>query len=150
MDLFSTIIELAGGDPLPSLPSRSLATELEGKGGPHSFNEVYSEQEETRVLRTQDWVLFKRFKGHNAPDLPDALYASKLDPNERLNLVDDSNHQGILAELSARIDLYFDEHAKPHADIWKGGRPIQNSMLKPYWQSIWGSEWEPTYGYSDE
>ena len=150
MDLFSTIIELAGGDPSPALPSRSLATELEEKDSPHLFNEVYSEQEETRVLRTQDWVMFKRFKGDNAPDLPDALYASKLDPNECLNLVDDPDHQGIVAELSARIDLYFDEYAKPHADIWKGGRPIQNSMLKPYWQSIWGREWEPTYCYSNE
>ena len=105
MDLFSNIIELAGGDTSPTLPSRSLATELEEKDSPKLFNEVYSEQEETSVLRTQDWVMFKRFKGPNAPDLPDALYASKLDSNECFNLVDDPDHQGRLAELSARIDL---------------------------------------------
>ena len=35
---------------------------------------VFSEQEETRVIRTPEWVLFKRFAGSANHDLSDELY----------------------------------------------------------------------------
>ena len=149
MDLFSTVIDCAGGTPSTDIPSRTLAGLFFDNDNGEAFDEVYSEQEETRVLRTKDWVIFKRYNGPTAPQLPDALYHSRSDPWERTNFVDDPEYQDVLAQLSAKIEVYFDKYAQPQADMWQGGKPIQNSMLKPYWQGIWGEGWEPTYGYSE-
>ena len=148
MDLFATIIDYAGGTPDASLPSRSFAAAIKGKekfsSGP---DEVFSEQEETRVIRKGDWVFFKRFAQPGAPDIPDGLFNVATDPGETTNLAYDPTHAEIVADLTSRIDAFFDQHTRPEADLWRGGQPIQNSMLKDYWKSIWGETWGPVYSY---
>ena len=148
MDLYATILDCAGGAPDPGLPSRSFAGLLRGEEiADWGADEVFSEQEETRVIRTPQWAFFKRFRQAGAPDLPDELFNVVTDPGETVNLADDPAHAHIVAELSARIDAFFALHARGQADLWRGGRPIQNSMLIDYWRSIWGEDWAPVYSY---
>lgn len=147
-DLFATILALAGGQADPALPSRSFAPLLTGTTPPDwGADETYGEQEETRVIRTPDWCLMHRFNAANAPDLPHSLYDLRQDPGETRNLAADPAYGQVLARLSARIEAYFATHAQPQSDLWRGGRPIQNTMLTGYWQGIWGQDWGPVLGY---
>ena len=148
MDLYATILDFVGGAADPALPSRSFAGLLRGEDvADWGEDEVFSEQEETRVIRTPQWAFFKRFNGPGAPDLPDELYNTVTDPGETVNLARDPAHAHVVADLSARIDAFFAAHARGEADLWRGGRPIQNSMLIDYWRGVWGDDWGPVYGY---
>ena len=69
------------------------------------------------------------------------------DPGETVNLADDPAHAEIATALAARIDAYFATHARAEADLWQGGRPIQNTMIGPLWQSAWGADWGPVWNY---
>jgi arylsulfatase A-like enzyme len=148
MDVYSTILDYAGGAPDPDLPSRSFASLLRGQDAPDwGEDAVYSEQEETRVIRTPGWAYFKRFSHDGAPDLPDELFNTADDPGETVNLANDPTRAAIAADLSARIDAYFERHVRTEADLWAGGQPIQNSMMSAYWRDIWGEDWAPVYRY---
>lgn len=150
LDLYATIIDYVGGVPNPALPSRSFAGLLRGDDvADWGDDEVFSEQEETRVIRNPQWAFFKRFGKAGAPELPDELFNVITDPGETRNLAQDPAHAHIVADLSARIDAFFAAHARDEANLWRGGRPIQNSMLKTYWKDIWGEDWEPVYSYGD-
>ena len=150
IDVFATILDHANA-PFDdaSGPSRSLKPVMKGLS-PDDWGEdiVFSEQEETRVARTPKWALFKRFSSEKKP-FGDELYDVENDPAERKNLVGDPAFAKIKQELSAKIDAFFDEHAQPNADLWKGGRPIQNSSRTKYWQQEWGETWSPVYAYDD-
>lgn len=151
MDLFATILDYLGEPPAEDLPSRSLAPLLHNQPLANwGENEVYSEQEETRVLRTPQWTYFKRFNSSNSPDLPDALYHAVDDPQETINLAADPDHQPVVQALSAKIDAHFLRYSNKQADLWHGGKPIQNTMIKNIWQQAWGNQWEPVYAYQQE
>ena len=147
-DLFSTLVTYAGGTPDLALPSRSFASLLQGQQPPDwGEDAVYAEQEETRVIRTADWLYFKRCDAANAPDLPDALFDLRADPGETTNLINSPDHAEIAADLSARITRYFAIHARPEADLWAGGQPLQNSAVPDFWKATWGADWQPVFGY---
>lgn len=147
-DLYATVLAYAGGQPDPALPSRSLVPLLTGAEPPNwGPDEVFAEQEETRVIRTPDWTFFKRFRRDGAPDLGDALFDARNDPGETTNLAQDPAHTGTVTALRARIDAWFARHSRPAADLWGGGVPIQNSMRMGYWRDIWGPDWAPVYTY---
>lgn len=151
IDIYATILDYVGGSADPTLPSRSFAGLLKGQEvADWGDNEVFSEQEETRVIRTPQWAYFKRYNSDNAPDLPDELFNVVVDPGETNNLVNNPDHAHIIADLSARIETFFAQHSNKNADLWKGGKPIQNSMMQKYWSDIWGDDWEPVYTYDSE
>jgi arylsulfatase A-like enzyme len=142
-DLFATVLAAAGGAPDPTLPSRALLSSATDWGE----DAAYAEQEETRVIRTPNWLFMKRFRGPDTPDLPDALYDLHSDPGETRNLADQPDHKDTVAALSDKIDTYFARYTQPAADLWAGGRPIQNSMLPDYWRGVWGEDWAPVFHY---
>lgn len=148
LDLFATVLDSVGLEPDASAPSRSLAPLLAGAEEPGHWgaDEVYAEQEETRVIRTDHWCYFRRFSGGDVP-IGDALFDTTADPQETHNLVGDPDHRDTAEHLAARIDAYFDTHARPEADLWRGGRPIQNTMVGELWRLAWGDDWSPVYGY---
>lgn len=147
-DLFATVLDYAGGPVDADLPSRSFAALLRGEGlRDWGEDVVFAEQEETRVIRTPDWLFMKRFDGPGAPELPHALYALRSDPDELHNLASDPGHADVVSRLSAKIDAYFATYSRAEADLWAGGRPIQNSMLRGYWRGIWGAGWDPVFDY---
>jgi arylsulfatase A-like enzyme len=147
MDVFATILEHAGIKyTQDGLPSRSLIPVLTGSDlSDWGDDAVFSEQEETRVIRTPKWAYFKRFQG-NTP-LIDELFDVENDPGETVNLSDDPAFADIKSALNAQLCTFFDTYADDRADLWKGGLPIQNSERKPFWTDAWGADWQPVYSY---
>ena len=150
MDLYSTVLEMAGIEPAQSaMPSRSLNRLLRGEAATHDDDAVYSEQEETRTIRTQKWTYFQRFSHDNGPDFIDELYDVQADPDETTNLIDAPEHAAIRTQLAAKLTAFFQAHSNPQSDLWTGGQPIQNSARIEYWQQIWGADWNPVFAYND-
>jgi len=134
-----------------SNPSRSLTGLYEGNL-PDKWGDdiVYSEQEETRILRTPEWVLFKRFNGSENRSMCDELYNVQADPNETNNLSGDPAFADIETRLSDKLDAFFSEHAIKKCDLWNGGVPLQNSVRRAFWKEVWGDSWNPVYAYEDD
>lgn len=151
MDLYSTILDYAGlPDTDSAATSRSLVP-LFTEDAPDSWGDdaVYSEQEETRVVRTPKYVLFKRYSGENNQGIGDALYDVEQDPQETINLSGDPKFEAIEKKLNSMLQQYFQQNAIGVADLWNGGMPIQNSMRTSFWQGVWGDQWGPVYSYAD-
>lgn len=151
LDLYSTILDHAGitvADSERKLPSRNLMPVLTGDM-PVDWGDdaVYSEQEETRVIRTQKWVLFKRFDGPGNQGIGDELYDVENDPLETTNLSGDENYQAVELELGNMLLDFFRQHVRPEADLWAGGMPIQNTVRRAFWKNVWGEQWAPVYEY---
>ncbi len=151
MDLYATILDHAGvavNDIHSNLPSRNLMPILKGDMlADWGDDAVYSEQEETRVIRTQKWVLFKRFDGSSNEELGDELYDVENDPQEKTNLSGNEQYTVIEQELGSMLMEFFCEHVRKEADLWAGGQPIQNSMRSAFWKDAWGEQWAPVYNY---
>lgn len=150
MDLYSTLLDYVGSDFDQDLPSRSFAGLLRGEQlADWGEDEVFSEQEETRVLRTPQWAYFRRFDGSSNWPIHDEMFDVIADPEEKKNLVGDPNHAAVAGELASRIDRFFEQQVRPEADMWKGGKPIQNSMAQYLWKDAWGEDWAPVYSYDE-
>jgi len=156
MDLYSTILDYAGlGENNNSTAtSRSLVPLFAGDI-PVNWGDdaVYAEQEETRVVRTPEYVLFKRYSGNNdqshGDELGDELYDVVQDPEESINLSGDPKFSSIEKQLNDMLQQYFHQNADAAADMWNGGVPIQNTMRQAFWQGVWGDQWQPVYSYTD-
>ncbi|MDB4223858.1 sulfatase-like hydrolase/transferase [Granulosicoccus sp.] len=151
MDLYATILEHAGiamPDIAEPIPSRSLMPILKGESLTHWGDDaVFSEQEETRVIRTQKWALFKRYDGPNNRGITDELFDIENDHYETNNLSGQSEYKEIEAELNHMLLEFFRQHVREEADLWIGGVPIQNSVRKTFWKEAWGEDWSPVYSY---
>ena len=123
MDLFATILEYVGlGQEKinENTPSRSFAPMLRGEKIPWE-NEVFMEQEETRSIRTENWLYMKRFQGSRAFQFEDELFDLSIDPDERENVASDTAYSKIADGLRKRIDSFFIQYANPLFDLWAGG-----------------------------
>ncbi len=147
IDLFATVLEYAGVDRVnipDSSPSQSLAPLLGGD----TFNgedAVYMEQEETRAIRTPQWLYMKRFKGSPQNPFTDELYDLVNDPAEKVNLIAEATLSEVAAALSERIDTFFQQYNIPKYDLWQGGRAKSNSDKPWLWQDAWGKGWEAVF-----
>lgn len=145
IDLFPTIAGLVGAhDAQTSLPSsaRDLSPELRGEAQ-YAEDAVFYEQEETRAIRTHEWLFALRFK--DAPEFPmqDELYRLTDDPHEKKNLIDDPSFAEVAASLRARIITFFNTYSDPTYDLWKGGTAKSNVTYTKLWRNAWGNSWEP-------
>ena len=96
------------------------------------------------MIRTPQWVFFKRFSRPGRPGSAGRTLQHRDRPRaRRTTSPNDPAHAHVVADLSARIDAFFACHAREQADLWRGGRPIQNSMLIDYWRGVWGDDWAP-------
>ena len=150
MDLYSTILDYAG---LPDInshaTSRSLVPLFNSAVAEHWGDDVvFAEQEETRVIRTPKYVLFKRYNGYNNQGITDELYDIEQDPDESCNLSGKPSMLSVERELNDKLRQYFSSNVNTEADLWHGGVPIQNSMRSAFWQGVWGEQWQPVYSYS--
>jgi arylsulfatase A-like enzyme len=102
------------------------------------------EQEETRAIRTSEWLFMKRIE-NTEYDFQPELYDLVNDPDERKNLAQDPKYAEVVAELSTRLDEFFTKYADPRWDLWKGGVVKSNSTRPFLWKEVWGDDWAPEY-----
>jgi len=144
-DIFATILDYAGL-PLPSfepMHSRSMRPLVESEQFQWG-DAVFMEQEETRAIRTEKWLLMRRF-GPTSYDFTDELYDLHDDPDERQNLIGRAEHKGELEALIARLDAFFETYSNPKWNLWEGGTAKGNSTRPFLWREIWGEDWKPSY-----
>ena len=147
IDLFPTLAVLVGtAEVHPSLPSsaRDLGSALRGedlKGA----DAVFFEQEETRAIRTSEWLYAMRFQGAESYPMHDEIYNLVDDPLEKTNLIKRPELTGVIAELRSRISSFFDVYSEPDYDLWRSGRAKSNVTYQKLWQDAWGDDWSPEF-----
>ena len=147
IDLFPTLATLVGADNArPSLASSAvdLAPALNGEAvpGPEA---VFYEQEETRAIRTPEWLYAMRFEGSDSYPMRDEMYRLTDDPLEKSNLIDVPELSDKAAELRGRIATFFDTHSEPGYDLWRGGTAKSNVTYEKLWKDAWGDDWRPEF-----
>lgn len=100
----------------PASPGRDFSSVLSGQKLNKWDNTVFYEFENLRCIRTEDWKYI-----HRHPNGPHELYDLKEDPSEFNNLVADQSRTNIKQKLKARLDEFYNQHAEPKFDLWKGG-----------------------------
>ncbi len=145
IDLFPTLLEYANISVPEGLPAMSFKEQLLGQPIKTSREAMFMEQEETRSIRTSEWLYMKRFKDNTQYPLEDELYDLKTDPKERTNLINNIELKGIITELNQALEQHFANHSDPKFDLWKGGTAKSNSDKAFFWKSIWGDAWEEVF-----
>ena len=127
-DILPTLLNYLGlQDKLPPgpLPGRSYAAALAGKEVAWD-DTVFFEFENIRAIRTNTWKYIRRF-----PDGPDELYDLKNDPGERRSRIDNPEQAEIVTTLRKRLDEFFDRHADPKYDLFRGGQAKTHLISRP-------------------
>lgn len=119
-DLLPTILShvgLAGQVPSdPTPPGRDYSAALKGKTIKWD-NVVFYEFENVRAIRTAEWKYIERYRQG-----PHELYDLENDPSERFNLYGQPKQTDTQEELCKKLYEFFDRHADPKYDLWRGGR----------------------------
>lgn len=146
IDLFPTLLDYADIERPEgwNSPALSLMERLQDK--PYTGHDmIFMEQEETRSVRTSEWLLMTRFAGSPTYDFQDELYDLVNDPGETVNLATAPAYQDIVGELRQQIEQFFGRYADPRYDLWHGGA-AKGSSHKPWlWQECWGKEWDHVF-----
>ena len=106
---------------------------------------VFYEQEETRAIRTHDWLYAMRFQGAAGFPMQDEIYDLKSDPLERTNLIDDPALASVATTLRSRVTEFFQAHSQPHYDLWNRGTAKSNVTYARLWKDAWGEDWAPEH-----
>jgi len=150
MDIFSTIIDVTNSvanESDQALPSRSLLPILNEFSDNWGEDAVYSEQEETRVVRTQKYAYFRRFKMSQEFPFKDELFDIENDPQEKNNLINEDKFSEVKCKLANMLDSFFSIHSNLNSDLWNGGKALQNSTRRKLWKDVWGEDWSPVYNF---
>jgi arylsulfatase A-like enzyme len=127
-DFLPSILEYLGlPAPARELPGTSYAAALRGEALRREDEATFHEYENVRTIRTRGWRYTRR-----VPDGPDELYDLEADPGERWNLAGDRTRADVRDRLAARLAAFFDRHADPKHDLWRGGATKAGRMV-PAW-----------------
>ncbi|MDH5354671.1 MAG: sulfatase-like hydrolase/transferase, partial [Gammaproteobacteria bacterium] len=137
-DIFGTILDYAGlPSPSPAtMHSRSIRSLIENEK-PEWSNTVFMEQEETRAIRTPEFLLMRRY-GPTSYNFKDELYDLRVDPDERQNVIDKAEYKTDLEGLVAQLNTFFDTYSNPKWNLWAGGTAKGNSTRPFLWREAWG------------
>lgn len=147
IDLFPTLAALVGADGArPTLPSsaRDLGPALRGEKQA-ATEAIFYEQEETRAIRTAEWLYAMRFQGSRTYPMRDEMYHLTEDPLEKTNLIDRPEYADISEALRGRIESFFNSYAEPAYDLWRGGSAKSNVAFERLWRDAWGENWKPEF-----
>jgi len=118
-DLLPTLLTQLGlKDKIPNkakLPGRDFSPMLHGESIVWE-NEHFYEFENVRAIRTERWKYIERI--HQTPN---ELYDLANDPEEHHNLYGLAEHAETVRKLRRRLYRFFEEHADPKWDLWRGG-----------------------------
>ena len=106
MDVGPTLVEMAGGDPMPATDGHSLWSIVTGGSDPERPDESFSEDKgearmttsPSRMIRSGPWKLYKC-----SDDTPPVLYDLTNDPGEMNDLGGDPSFEGIREDLLTRL-----------------------------------------------
>ncbi|MBW2201835.1 MAG: sulfatase-like hydrolase/transferase [Deltaproteobacteria bacterium] len=144
-DIFATILDIADcklASP-ETVPGISLNPLLHAEKGGFR-DEIFMEQEETRAIRTSQWLFMMRIE-NTEYDFKPELYDLVADPDERVNLAQDPEYADVVGQLSARLNEFFSDYANPRWDLWQKGTVKSNSTRPFLWKEVWGDDWAPEY-----
>ena len=143
IDLFPTVLELAGIEPEGYNDGSAAVSLGQGlrSGDFDKPDEVFMEQEETRAIRTPDWLYKRRFQLAPTPPFGDELYDLNNDPLEKNNLIGRADYADVSRMLITKIDRFFAQYSNPRYDLWNGGRAQSNSDKPWLWKEAWGEDW---------
>jgi len=146
-DLAASVLDYVGlGDiELPGSPGKSLAPLLDGLRLDGWHDAAFIEQEETRTIRTRDYLFMKRFRGAKSYGFIDELYDLVADPGEHLNVAQNPEYAETVQLLSDRVDDFFSRFSDPRYDLWKGGTVKSNSDRPWLWKDAWGEDWKGVF-----
>lgn len=147
IDLFPTLLSLTQADQ-PGAEHKSAGKDLVpllGGEPADAFDAVFYEQEETRAIRTKDWVLAMRFQAAPSFPMQDALFDLGRDPEEKLNVIHDPEYSHIERQLRQKLTSFFEQHTDPNYDLWSGGSAKSNVTYDTLWTDAWGPEWAPEH-----
>ena len=109
----------------PKSPGRDFSPVLIGK--PIEWeNVMFYEFEILRAVRTDRWKYVARHPGG-----PFELYDMQTDAQERVNLYGQPGMDAVRDEMAGRLTTFFDQHADPQYDIWRGGRSKARRFTEP-------------------
>jgi len=128
----------------PNSPSRSFAPLLRAKKY-IPRDAIYMEQEETRAVRTENWLYMRRFKASRTHPLEDEMYDLSNDPQEKRNVFGTGQYPDIERALADQVDDYFRKYADKKYDLWNAGTTKSNTDKAYLWKDAWGESWQPVY-----
>ena len=142
-DICSTILDYANLQFADEIPRwmRSLRPLVESSSVDWE-DCVFMEQEETRSIRTPQWLFMYRFNSDLHP-FESELYDLTRDPNERENKVTDPGYSEVVDELTAKLERFFETYSNLKWNLWKGGTAKSNSTRAFLWRDTWGTDWMP-------
>ena len=94
LDVFPTLLELAGLPPRADLEGHSLAPQCKDASAPREFPAITTHNQGNHTVRTKYWRYIRYADGS------EELYDEQADPNEWTNLADDPKHAAKKAELA--------------------------------------------------
>jgi choline-sulfatase len=94
LDLYPTLIELAGLPPRSGLEGHTLAPQLKDPAAPREFPAITTQNLNNHSVRTERWRYIRYFDGG------EELYDHANDPNEWTNLAADPKHADTKRELA--------------------------------------------------
>ncbi len=108
LDVFPTLVDLAGASVPNDLDGLSLLPALQGKSEPRQIISEYCAEGSIAPM-----VMLREgsFKLNVCPEDKDQLFNLDIDPNEQANLADDPAHADTLTKMRAVIDGAYDMEA---------------------------------------
>ena len=141
-DIAPTILDLLGFDDISfnNSPGKSFSFALMNAGSKPWRESVFFEQEETRVIRTDQYAYWKRL-----PTTGEVmLFDMHQDPAQHRNLAGDPAYGATMLELDRRLTAFFERYADPNYDLWQGGF-AKGSVDRPeVYRALYGEDWRPT------
>ena len=144
IDLFPSLLKYANVEIKSEIPNSSVSIPIVSDAD-SKRDAIYMEQEETRTIRTKQWLYMQRYHGHPEHPFQDELYDLEKDPAERINLIEDNAYSATIAELKEKLEAHFSTYSNPKYDLWNGGTTKSNSDKAWYWQNVWGEDWSPVF-----
>ena len=97
LDMYPTLVELAGLPERPGLEGHSLVPQLRDAGSPRPWPAITTHNQGNHTVRTDRWRYIRYADGS------EELYDHRSDPDEFINLAADPDHAEIRGELARRL-----------------------------------------------